>query len=197
MSADYPAYEAAKASAAYVERFGLGSSSGGPMASSPAVAAATQHSIPTAPSSATDVEERLLANYLMARFNSSALVCVCGTQWQLLAERHGADHPSALMVDHLYRMGLDAMPPNTARIKTKYLPRFPPSLRSMAYPEYVHAKMQRKQARRGGASGSSASNLRVVSTMASLKSKLYNAPLAAPFEPSKTYTIQRDRHLAR
>lgn len=186
VSDSHPPYDAAQASATYAQRFRPSSVAGAPTAT-----------LPTPPVDATKLEERLIANYLMARFNSSALVCKCGIAWQLLAEKRGADHPSCLMADHLYRVGLDAMPPDTAGIHTKYLPHLPAELRGTPYPQYVVAKMQSKPSRRTGtaAGSSNASTPKGVRTTASLKSKLYNAPLAASLEPSRTYVVQRDPHL--
>ena len=146
VSDNHPPYDAAQASVTYAQRFRPSSVAGAPTAA-----------LPTPPVDATKLEERLVANYLMARFNSSALVCRCGIAWQLLAEKRGADHPFCLMADHLYRVGLDAMPPDTAGIHTKYLPQLPAELRGTPYPQYVVAKMQSKPSRRTGTAAGSSS----------------------------------------
>jgi len=112
VSDNYPPYNPAQASVTYARHLRPTSGANAPTAP-----------LRTPPVDATKLEERLVANYLMARFNSSALVCRCGILWQQLAEKHGANHPLCLMADHLYRVGLDAMPPDTAAIHTKYLPR--------------------------------------------------------------------------
>jgi len=37
-----------------------------------------------------EVEERLVANYIMARFMSGGVVGTAGTQWMVFADRYGA-----------------------------------------------------------------------------------------------------------
>jgi hypothetical protein len=148
---------------------------------------------------AANIERRLVANYLMARFNSSPLVTRCGIEWQAAAEWHGADHPKALMIDHLSKLGLDEPPPDYADggISTRYLPPLPAELRSAALPEYVRAKQQKKARRRVGTAASKPA----VRTTASLKSMLYNAQLITAqatglLGPNPLFTVRRDRHLS-
>ncbi len=53
------------------------------------------------------VEERLVNNFLMARFMSSALVQRAGNQWMVNADRHGAGSWQCLLLDHIYKTALD------------------------------------------------------------------------------------------
>ena len=61
------------------------------------------------------VEERLVANFIMACFMSGSLVGTAGTQWMVFADKYGAASTQCLQLDSFYRLGLDAMPPDTAK----------------------------------------------------------------------------------
>jgi hypothetical protein len=79
------------------------------------------------------VDERLLSNYLMARFMGSALVGTAGTQYMLCADKRAADgsaaHLDCLLLDHYYRMALDKLPPDVLTVE--YMPRLPVSTQSL------------------------------------------------------------------
>ena len=129
------------------------------------------------------IEERLVANYIMARFMSGSLVGTAGTQWMVFADRFGAASPQCLQLDHLYRLGLDATPPDTAK-PTSYTPQLPAKLCLHEYPEHMKAKADEKNARAAhrasASSGSGGRSVSLVASKQSLLAKLWHAVLCSP-----------------
>ena len=86
------AYEAESAAAAFEVAYGASKSARGKARAAPKAPP------PSTPPRGADTDVRLMANYLMARFNISSLVQSCGIQWQVFADKYGANHEKTLMV---------------------------------------------------------------------------------------------------
>ena len=144
------------------------------------------------------VEEKLVANYIMAHFMSCSTVGSSGTQWMVFADRFGAASPQCLKLDHLYRLGLDATPPDTAK-PTRYMQPLPLSLRSYEYPEHMKGKADEKNARaaqHASASGVAGGRVvKLISSTESLLAKLWHAVLCSP--SGELEAIQLDPDLSR
>ena len=72
-------------------------------------------------------DRALVANYLMARFRTNALLGTTGNMWMVFADKNGAACWQCILLDHLYRHALDTLPP--AQLSSSYLPPLPPELK--------------------------------------------------------------------
>jgi len=124
-------------------------------------------------------EQRVLVNFVFARFLCSPLVGTAGTQWMLFADQHGAASPECRALDHLYRQGLDASPPDlpsfTEQGISVELSRVPTTLLLRDYPMHMETKYKERKAK-AAAVGKEVS-VRLVRSTASLLAKLYDALL--------------------
>ena len=147
------------------------------------------------------VEERLVANFIMACFMSGSLVGTAGTQWMVFADKYGAASTQCLQLDSFYRLGLDAMPPDTAK-PTSYMDRLPAKLCRYEYPEHMKGKADEKNARaaqHASASGGASGDRRVslVASRESLLAKLWHAALSSPSGAPAPFHVDPDLSRAR
>jgi len=145
----------------------------------------------TASQASAGVEQRLLANFLMARFLGAGSVGTAGTQWMVFADKYGAYSRQCLMLDHLYRTGLDASPPDV-QYPSAYGDSVPTYLISYDYPEHMQykAEMRNERAQRMGSKGVEI----VPSHRPTLLAQLWNAMLVSP--AGKLTGIYLDHHLS-
>ena len=88
-------------------------------------------------------------------------------------------------LDHLYRLGLDATPPDTAK-PASYSPPLHASLRSYEYPEHMKGKADEKnalaeqRASTGVVTGTGGRVVKIIPSNQSLLAKLWHAVLCSP-----------------
>lgn len=134
---------------------------------------------PTLPTPPSAVEKRLLFNFMYARFIASPLVSTAGTQSMVFTDRFGAASEASLQIDHIYRIGLDLVPPDrcslTERGTGASLMRMPRSLVSNEWPAWMEPKSTERNARAIAAGKPAPITISKVSSR-TLLSKLWHAP---------------------
>ena len=108
------------------------------------------------PERARHTQERLLSNYLTARFLGSPMVSSSATRWMIFADRYaasgGAHHPACLHLAHEYLQALDAEGRDTLGPSAHR--RLPKELQCSEFPAYMQDKFEKNAKRavgRGGA----------------------------------------------
>lgn len=130
--------------------------------------------------SAPDLEQRLTCNFLVQRFLTSPLVGTAGTQWKAASDGH-ADSATCLALDHLYKRGLDASPPDLSSLSDvaalrEHMSqmRLPSKLRTNRYPEFMDDAIDESNKR--AAAAGKPSRIVTIESRSSLLGKLWHAP---------------------
>jgi hypothetical protein len=111
---------------------------------------------------ARHMQERLLSNYLTARFLGSPMVGSSATRWMIFADRYaasgGAHHPACLHLAHEYLQALDAEGRDTLGLSAHR--RLPKELQCSDFPAYMKDKFEQRAKRAVGRGGGGASSRR-------------------------------------